>query len=160
MRNERQDARREKFIWAIILASCLPLLASGSAHAANILITPDACAVAATPAPDVEYKPGTDAGGKAVAPADLPGTNTMPWPQDIQIPLQLNLQNTLHLPNNSNLVAPQAVVGTVEYKNGQLTFNGQPISDDARADIQAACQQSRGAEGQKGGRTKNLLRGD
>jgi len=132
------------------------------AHAENITITGDACAnaVAATPAPNVEYKPGVDAAGNVVAPADLAGSNAMPWPQDITIPLQMNLQNTLHLPASSALTAPQAVVGTVQYKDGQLTFNGQPISDDARADIQAACQNSRQIPQKPIITHKNLLKGD
>ncbi len=143
----------------IFLAFILLFFASG-AHAANILINHDVCSnITATPAPDVEYKPGTEAGGKAVAPADVPNS-TMPWPQDIQIPLQLNLQNALHLPQNSNLTSPQAVVGTIEYKNGQLTFNGQPISDEARANIQQACDQNRATDSKPIITHKNLLRGD
>jgi len=132
------------------------------ANAENIIITGDACAnaVAATPAPDVEYKPGVGMNGNAVAPADLTGSNTMPWPQDINIPLQMNLQNTLHLPASSALTAPQAVVGTVEYKSGQITFNGQPISDDALTGIIAACQHNRQMPQEPIITHKNLLKGD
>ncbi len=164
---ETRNWKPEKLFLIILISGFWLLVSAQQAHAANIIIAGDACAnVTATEAPDVEYKPGVDANGKPVAPADLPNS-TMPTPQDIQIPLQLKLKKALHLQQNSDLVAPEAVVGTIEYKNGQLTFNGQPISDEARTDIQSACQSSRrvdeqtsGPGGILGSKGKNLLRGD
>jgi hypothetical protein len=143
----------------LMLASCILPLASGKA--ANILITNNAClGVAATPAPDVAYKAGVDVNGNAVAPADLPGSAPAIRPPDtIKIPLQINLQNALHL-NNSNLYSPDAVVGTIEYKDGQVTFNGQPVSEDAAAQIKAACQTVPKSETLSGPRSKNLLMGE
>jgi len=144
IRNQKLETMLSCFIF-IFMISGFWILVCVSASAETITITGDACAnaAAATPAPDVEYKPGgVDVNGNPVAPADVDGSNAMPWPQDISIPLQLNLQNALHLPATS-LTSPEAVIGKIEYKNGQLTFNGKPISEDAQADIQAACRQSR-----------------
>ena len=177
MRSEKEDTRgkmkvtriKRVFFALAFLASCILPLASG--HAANILITGDACAnaVAATPSPDLAYTPGVDVNGKAVAPADpgsgagagLPGGGAVTPPSDITIPLQLNLKNALHLPNNSNLTSPQAIVGTIEVKNGVTTYNGQPISQDAQAEIEAACRQTRTAHPPILGKpSKNLLLGE
>ncbi len=156
----------------VIFAVCC--LSFASAHAANILITGNACANAvpanAAPAPDVAYQAGVDANGHKVASADLPGSAPpIKAPTDITIPLQLNLQNALHL-NNSSLYSPDAVVGTIEYKNGQMTFNGQPVSADAQAQIEAACQDVKQPSGSanppaasntlSGKRSKNLLMGE
>src|SRR3546814_15670542 len=45
-------------------------------------ITEDDCArlVPHVPAPDVEYRPGVDAAGRPVAPADLPGSTRIAFP--------------------------------------------------------------------------------
>ena len=131
-------------------------------YASDILIKSDVCvSVAATPSADLAYQPGVDVNGKAVAPADLPGGGSVTPPTDITIPLQLNLQNALHLPDNSNLTSPQAIVGTIEVKNGKMTYNGQPISEDAQAQIEAACRQTRTAQPPILGKpSKNLLLGE
>jgi hypothetical protein len=143
------------------LVILLSFMLCSAAHAANILISNAACVgVAATPAPDVAYKAGVDVNGKAVVPAELPGSAPAITPPDtIKIPLQINLQNALHISNNSNLVAPEAVAGTVEYKNGQVTFNGQPVSSDAAAQIADACQNSKTPAPILGQHSKNLLMG-
>lgn len=167
MRNKKRDTRSETFFYARIflcLASGISPLAS--VRAANIQIDSSVCANAAayTPAPDVAYQPGVDANGNAVAPADLPGSSpAIKPPRTIVIPLQLNLQNALHL-NNSNLYSPDAIVGVVKYRDGQVTFNGQPVGQDAEAQIQAACAQSPPAANApastlSGPRSKNLLMG-
>lgn len=113
-------------------------------QAATISITGDACANAIAADPNgAVYTPGVDVNGHPVTPAEgMDASPQIQAPTDITIPLQLNLQNALHLPSN-NLTAPQAIIGTIEYKNGQVTFNGQPVSSDATADIEAACRQSR-----------------
>lgn len=143
MRNKMQVTRCKKlfFVVGAVLASCFLFLAS--AQAETITITSDACAYATEyqKDPGVDYQPGVDAEGNAVAPADLDGQGGfMPWPQDITIPLALDLQNSLHL--SSKLTGTDALIGTVEYKNGKLSFNGEPINDASRTDIIAACHQA------------------
>lgn len=144
----------------IILCFALP------AAAETITITSDACAYATEYQKDtgVDYQPGVDADGNAVAPADLDGQGGfMPWPQDITIPLALDLHNSLHLSNK--LTGTDALIGTVEYKNGKLTFNGEPVNDASRTDIIAACHQAQAAAESKNDgdvlqKPKNILTGE
>src|SRR3546814_18740413 len=56
-------------------------------------ITEDDCArlVPHVPAPDVEYRPGVDAAGRPVAPADLPGSPRIVFPDAYRIPIEVDL---------------------------------------------------------------------
>ncbi len=141
----------------------LALLFALPAQAETITITNEACEFARLHQPDasVEFQPGMDADGNAVAPADLDGGGIMPWPQDITIPLALDLQNSLNISNR--LTGTDAIIGTVEYKNGKLYFNGQPIGESAQADIIAACRQARmggAADGDIMQKPANILLGE
>jgi hypothetical protein len=160
IKDKSQETRHKNlyFIVQIFLASCfLPLV---SVHAETITITGDACANAAVhePAPGVKYQPGIDADGNQVTPADLSGQGgVMPWPQDINIPLALDLQNSLGI--TDRLTGADAIIGTVQYKEGKFTFNGQAIGQDAQLAVAAACQQARG-ESHIMQKPKNILMGE
>src|SRR3546814_2263921 len=56
-------------------------------------ITEDDCArlVPHVPAPDVEYRPGVDAAGRPVAPAALPGSPRIVFPDAYRIPIEVDL---------------------------------------------------------------------
>lgn len=94
--------------------------------------------IAHKPAPDVEYKPGVDAAGRPVAPADLPGSAIIDAPGKIIIPLTLDVADLFSLPEG---VAGEAGIGTIEYDimSGRLEFNGQQLTDPQMAAISAAC---------------------
>ncbi len=145
-----------RFLFALLLLFALPV------HAETITISSDVCAHATAHVPDgdVLYQPGVDVDGNWVAPADLPpeegGSTLLEVPQNISIPLSLDLQNALHLPNRYS--GTDALVGTVDYIDGKLTFNGQPIGQDAQAQIIAACRQHKTAA--KPGKKPNLLLGE
>ena len=94
--------------------------------------------VAHEPAADVEYKPGVDAAGKPVAPADLPGSAIIEAPKKIVIPLTLDVAELFSLPAG---VAGDTDIGKIEYDimAGRLEYNGQPLNDPQMAAIVAAC---------------------
>ncbi|WP_193180390.1 hypothetical protein [Nisaea sediminum] len=94
--------------------------------------------IAYQPSADVEYKPGVDARGNAVAGADLPGSVIIEAPKSITIPLTLELAELFALPGGTSA---EAGIGTVKYDigSGRLEYNGQPLTDPQMAAIAAAC---------------------
>ena len=81
------------------------------------------------PAPDVEYIPGVDARGRAVAPADLPGSAgaSRQTLDRFEIPITLG-----KLPGN-------AEVGRLVIDGNRVTFNGQQVGGSSQAALAAAC---------------------
>ncbi len=98
------------------------------------------------PSADVAYRPGVDVRGRRVAPADLGGGTNIAVPQEIEIPITVELDKTSGAAA-SGLYKPEANIGKVVYKNGRAWFNGQPLETGANADVVAACRRK-----MKGGR--------
>lgn len=108
-----------------------------------IIISKNDCArlVAHQPSADVTYKPGVDVHGRAVAPADLPGTPQIAIPEEIAIDITVEIQKRFNIPSNSALFKPEARVGTVVVKpDGSATFNGQPLTSPEQQALSALCQ--------------------
>lgn len=158
---------RAAFLVAFVLA-CTPVRLRAAEpdreQPPAFFVTPEDCRalVEYAPAPDVEYKPGVDAQGRRVAPADLPGGMhvTLPdaFPVGINVyvghpgeaappPLDANAPSpaTPSSPPSSAgpLYAPEAQIGevaVVRTRGGyELYFNGEPMSDPLAADIRNAC---------------------
>lgn len=93
------------------------------------------------PAADVEYRPGVDVNGRAVAPADLPGSAGAQPPIPIDLPLSIDLARRMgvalpsvpYLPNDITAVW-LSVVGD------RLYLNGQPIDPGAEERLYAYCR--------------------
>ena len=127
-----------------------------SSLAAPVSVSAAECrrAVAYVPAPDVAYKPGVDVHGKAVAPADLPGSQ-----MDFVVPNTIKFNFSIN-PTNYGLTAAQAqqksqlVTGNnsslpvaaiaFDLARNQLTINGHPLTNGDQAALAAACQQQAG----------------
>ncbi len=92
------------------------------------------------PSADVAYRPGVDVRGRRVAPADLGGGTNIAVPQEIEIPITVDLDQTIGAAA-SGLYMPEATIGKVVYKNGRAWFNGQPLKTGANAEVVAACRQ-------------------
>lgn len=132
----------------LILISVLAAIGSRAyaqtGSTSEIRISPADCQrlVQHRPDADVAYKPGVDARGNPVAPADLPGQARIAVPNEITINLTVDLLRQYGVPSTSPL-APrgEASVGTVTYDiaAGRMTFNGQPLSDPDQAALAAAC---------------------
>ena len=92
------------------------------------------------PAPDVAYQPGVDAYGRAVVPADLNGGAQIQVPEILHIPIEIDLLDRFGIPANPALYESDIPIGDVVYRNGRLTFEGQPLQDDAAAELTRLCQ--------------------
>jgi hypothetical protein len=94
------------------------------------------------PRADVAYKPGVDADGNKVIPADLGGGINIAAPKNFEIPITLDLQKLLGIPANPNSFQTQNfTVGVVKWENGRATFNGTPLQNEEAAELSALCQQ-------------------
>ncbi len=126
------------------------LLAAAPVHAheqkAEVTITRADCArlVEHVPSPDVAYQPGVDAYGRAVAPADvsggLNGGAQIRVPETLRIPIEIDLLDRFGIPANPALYDADVSIGEVVYRDGRLTFEGQPLQDEAAAELTKACQ--------------------
>lgn len=97
-----------------------------------------------TPAPDVNYQPGIDLHGKAVAPADLPGQTQIKMPDKIEIPLTVSLAKVLNLntsqyPYSQLGQGTEATLGTIAVEGDKVTFNGQPLTDEQEDNLAVLC---------------------
>jgi hypothetical protein len=90
------------------------------------------------PSVDVDYKPGVDVNGKPVAPADLS-------PSPVKLPEKYSFDLNVDEARNLGMIVPPGTqglmkVGTIAIdKDGQVTFNGQPMEDKALTALKAAC---------------------
>ncbi len=136
------------FLLATALAAA-PAAAPAAAHekatvaVTRVAITRADCArlVAHVPDPDVAYESGVDVYGREVVPADLGGAPRIELPETILIDIEIDLLQRFGIPANPALYDPDAEVGEVVYKDGRFTFNGQPLQDEAQAELAARCQE-------------------
>ena len=110
---------------------------------AAVTITKADCSqlVEHAPAPDVAYQPGVDVTGNSVAPVDLNGGYQLELPETIVIDIEVDLLDRFGIPANPVLYDANAVIGRVEYRDGRATFNGQPLQDEAQAELSRRCQE-------------------
>jgi hypothetical protein len=97
--------------------------------------------VAHRPDANVAYQPGVDVHGRPVAPADLPGGAQVALPDVIPIVISVDIQERFGIPANSVLYEPNAYVGLAVFRfsNGEIRFNGQPLTDPEQTALAAAC---------------------
>jgi hypothetical protein len=132
------------------LAVCgAPALAQQDAASqpVRIVITKTDCSrlIRHVPAPDVAYQPGVDAKGRAVTPADMPGSgaDAIPGllPDVLEIPLTIKpMQGATYAKRGSG--DSQATLGTVRYdmNKGTFTFNDRPLTSPEQEELARACQ--------------------
>ncbi|MBT5193552.1 MAG: hypothetical protein HOM07_14475 [Rhodospirillaceae bacterium] len=115
-----------------------------SAKARTVTITESDCSnlVRHVPSDDVAYKPGVDAKGRPVVPADLGGGVQIKAPTEFSIPITMDLQKRLGIPVDPNSFQTQNfAVGTVTWKDGRGYFNGQPLQSAEAERLAALCQE-------------------
>lgn len=94
------------------------------------------------PADDVAYKPGVDVRGKAVAPADLSSSTRLQLQDQILLDLNIPLGFFLGRTAAGRLADADVNAGQVslDTSTGQVSYNGQPLSDQGRRGLAAACR--------------------
>ncbi len=92
------------------------------------------------PAPGVAYQPGVDAYGREVAGAELNSGVEIQAPETLHIPIEIDLQERFGIPANPDLYDADVPLGEVVYRDGRLSFNGQPLQDEAAAELTRRCQ--------------------
>ena len=151
-----------------LVGAFVPLFAA-PARADSITVRPEDCrrVTEHVPGKDVEYKPGVDVRGKAVAPADLGGGYDMQIPDEINIQIGIDLADRLALRDaRRNSAAPsipgvppaqpvrkvlpyegKAPIGTLSIKGGDAYWNGERIASQDEALLAEACRKGLTAAG-------------
>lgn len=122
----------------IVIASNLP-----------VYVTRQDCRslVAHRPDQDISYRPGVDAHGKYVAPADLPGPNLNILPDRVTFDLKLNPlaygapQSTAQSGQFANTATAIARID-VDLLSGAVRINGQSLDGEQTAIVTAACKKA------------------
>jgi len=92
------------------------------------------------PSPDTAYQSGVDSHGNPVVPADVEGTPEIVLPAVIPVLISVDLQERFHIPLNSKLYEGNAGVGVALVDlDGNVTFNGEPLTDPEADALAAAC---------------------
>jgi hypothetical protein len=98
------------------------------------------------PAPDVAYKPGVDAQGRPVAPADLNGGPQIRLPESFTFDVAVDLRR-FGIPSTSPLYDPNMRVGQVTVtRDGRAFYNGQPLQSPETEALRELCRQRGGAK--------------
>jgi len=121
---------------------CLPALPA-AAQTATITVTQADCRklVAHTPDASVAYTPGVTADGRRVAPADLPGSGAgLKLPDSFSMPVVIDLQERFGLPANKGRYMGELNAGSVQFRDGKVTYNGQELASGSQNAIAAACR--------------------
>ncbi|PWC66699.1 hypothetical protein TSH7_06090 [Azospirillum sp. TSH7] len=93
------------------------------------------------PAADVEYRPGVDVHGRAVAPADLAGSAGAQPPIPIDLPLSVDLARRMGIALPSVPFLPDDVTAVwLTVVGNQLYLNGQPIDPGAEERLYVYCR--------------------
>lgn len=99
----------------------------------NLVKLCETMAVNHVPDASVEYKPGVDVNGKAVAPADIGTQLDMADIYPVYIPLELDILSRF-APNVPNGINSEAVIAVIAvHEDGRTYYNGQDISGELNA---------------------------
>jgi hypothetical protein len=96
-----------------------------------------------TPSADMAYQAGVDVNGKAVVPADLDNSNTFALPDELTIPLTVDLMSFLKMDASalpaSAMARNDIQLGTLTLRGDKVLFNGQPLSDAQQDNLAVLC---------------------
>ncbi|MBL8839704.1 MAG: hypothetical protein JNL66_25835 [Alphaproteobacteria bacterium] len=110
---------------------------------ATLQVSADTCRrlVQHAPAPDVNYRPGVDAYGRPVAPADLAPAPILGPPSQMTLSIGADLRR-YGVPATSPLFQPNVGVGEISFDlNGRVMFNGQPLGGPEQSALADQCRQ-------------------
>ena len=132
------------------VVSILSLFAAGavlaaSAKGSSVKVSRSECKGFVKHQSSAEYKPGTDARGKKVKEADLPGGSPIKLPETISIDIGIDLDKKYGLGSGGKYTG-EGVIGKVTVKGDKVFFNDQPLDQRDRAAIAEACQKAYGTK--------------
>jgi hypothetical protein len=107
----------------------------------RIVITREMCAqqsIQHRPAPDVAYRPGVDAYGRPVAPADLPNSGNQYGLGD-RTSTDLLIRPQSAVPGRGGVVGETYVGRVTVDANGRTWINGQPVDGSSQTELQQLC---------------------
>jgi hypothetical protein len=91
-------------------------------------------------APDVAYQSGVAKDGGKLAPADISPAPGFGKTDNLNFSFTVRLNNALPTgTSGSGDILGEAPIGNVEYRNGVVSFNGVPLSDDQLQAVSAGC---------------------
>lgn len=121
------------------------LVTSGAAWAADKkpVLDPALCQylVAHMPEEDVEYTPGVDVNGKPVVEAETENSATIAMPEKTEFVLTVDIAKYLNMNIPAGL-AGEARVGSIAIDEGEVLFNGEPMSGQAQHELTTLCKES------------------
>ncbi len=121
----------------ILLGSVLALPGT-VAGAVEVTVSKNDCReiISYMPAPDVAYRPGVDARGRKVVPADLAGGSS-----DFKLPDEITFNVGEDLAKDFNpKYTGEAVFGKVSVKGGEVFWNGRALGNKSGNAIAQACR--------------------
>lgn len=101
-------------------------------------------AVAHQPSGDVAYKPGVDVHGRKVRSADAGGTAKIDLPEEITIPITMDIAKKYGFGDSGKNYFGETSVGKVTVRGDRVFWNGKPLDDQDQAAVIAACKQAAG----------------
>ena len=118
-----------------------PLTISGTAAAQAVDLSVCRYLTAHRPSPDVEYAPGVDVRGKAVAPADLPGAaGPAPPLERFDLPVTIDFLRRSGVKLPAGGVPGTGEIGVLTLYANRLYFNSQPLGGPTEAELYAYCR--------------------
>jgi hypothetical protein len=119
----------------------LATIAALPATAQTLVVRPEVCAALAehVAEPGVAYKEGVDAGGRAVAPADLAAIRG-PMFDEVAIQLSVDLKRRLGIKLDETIFPQGADLGYVTVREGKAYFNGAPLAVGSDAALASLCR--------------------
>ena len=130
---------------AIILSALAVSSALADEEGAKLTVSREDCRriVKHLPAPDVAYKPGVDAYGRKVVPADIGGGSTWQPPETITIDIEINLAEKYGIGAGGKFKGEAKIAAdTVNTKTGEVMLDGKPVGDAAETAIAKACREA------------------
>lgn len=92
------------------------------------------------PSSDVEYQPGIDVNGKPVIEAETSQSIFSAPPDDeLSFDISVDLAKYMGITVPGDALEGQAKFGTVSFKGGILTLDGQPLSPENDASLRGLC---------------------
>ena len=90
-----------------------------------------------------DYQAGVDVRGNAVEGADLDGGSPIKLPDEITIPIGIDIAEKYGL-DADGVSTGDVAIGTVKVKGSQVYYNGKRLGGSEESAIKAACQQTYG----------------